>query len=221
MGVWGKFHLECYNKLKNNVITASVVNVLARIVARQFTTTIQSASGQSTQATFYVTEGQYKCILGFQSSTQLGLITLNVNSMAAETETPTVEKILQQHQQLFQGTVNLKGVEITLQIDDIVTPVAQARRRIPHKLKKKVNAKLAEMRENGIIEKVDGVTPGLSPQIAIQKKTGDVRVVRSCVYLIPCSFGVESKYPQLTKFYIKWKVLRFSKKRICLKDTTS
>ena len=32
MGVWGRFHLDCYNKLKNDVITASVVNVLARIV---------------------------------------------------------------------------------------------------------------------------------------------------------------------------------------------
>ena len=61
-------------------------------LAGQFTTTIQSTMGQSTQATFYVTKGQYKCILGFQSSTQLGLITLNVNSMAAEHENPTVEK---------------------------------------------------------------------------------------------------------------------------------
>ena len=28
----GRFHLDCNNKLKNDVITASVVNVLARIV---------------------------------------------------------------------------------------------------------------------------------------------------------------------------------------------
>ena len=34
-GVWGRFRSDCYNKLKNNVITASVVNVLARIVALQ------------------------------------------------------------------------------------------------------------------------------------------------------------------------------------------
>ena len=41
----------------------------------------------------------------------------------------------------------------------------------------KVNKKLAEMRDEGIIEKVVGGTPWLSPLIAIPKKLGDLRLV--------------------------------------------
>ncbi|CAB4043625.1 Hypothetical predicted protein, partial [Paramuricea clavata] len=42
---------------------------------------------------------------------------------------------------------------------------------------KKVNDKLQEMRESGIIERADGATTWLSPLIAIPKKPGDVRLV--------------------------------------------
>ncbi len=44
-------------------------------------------------------------------------------------------------------------------------------------MKSKVNAKIKEMLEEGIIEKAEGATPWLSPLIAIQKKSGDVRLV--------------------------------------------
>ena len=64
-----------------------------------------------------------------------------------------------------------------LEIDPTVTLVAQPSRKIPHIMKSKVNKKLQEMREEGIIEKVEGATPWLSPLIAIPKKNGDVRLV--------------------------------------------
>lgn len=44
-------------------------------------------------------------------------------------------------------------------------------------MKTAVNSKLEEMRKHGIIEKVGGSTPWLSPIIAIPKKGGDVRLV--------------------------------------------
>lgn len=44
-------------------------------------------------------------------------------------------------------------------------------------MKSKVNQKLQELRNEGIIEKVEGATPWLSPLIAIPKKTGDIRLV--------------------------------------------
>ena len=40
-----------------------------------------------------------------------------------------------------------------------------------------VNSKLDEMQKQGIIEKVEGSMPWLSPLIAISKKDGDVRLV--------------------------------------------
>jgi hypothetical protein len=92
-------------------------------------------------------------------------------------ENPVIVKLLNIHEKLFKGTGNLKGVEVKLEIDENVPPVAQWSRRIPHNTKKKVNEKLHEMREDGIIEKIDGATPWLSPLIAIPKKTGDVRLI--------------------------------------------
>ena len=165
-------HHNIFNQIQKNNPSIHLVSTKAKIraygsedpieLAGQFKTTIQSSTGQHTDATFYVTTGQYMCILGYQSSTELGLITLNVNSLTQHGH-PSVEKILHRHHNLFQGTGNLKGVEVTLQIDKSITPVAQAPRRIPHHLKKKVNDKLQEMRESGIIERADGATPWLSP----------------------------------------------------------
>ena len=64
-----------------------------------------------------------------------------------------------------------------LEIDPTIAPVAQPGRKIPHSMKSKVNKKLAEMRDEGIIEKVVGATPWLSPLIAIPKKSGNLRLV--------------------------------------------
>jgi hypothetical protein len=94
-----------------------------------------------------------------------------------EHKDPVIAQLLQKHEHLFKGTGGLKGVEVKLEIDESVPPIAQSSRRIPHNMKQKVNEKLHEMRDNSIIEKVNGATPWLSPLIAIPKKTGDVRLV--------------------------------------------
>jgi len=65
-----------------------------------------------------------------------------------------VHAILTKHSKLSSGTGNLKNTEVKLEINESVTPVAQPSRRIPHRMKAKVNAKLEEMRNEGIIEKV-------------------------------------------------------------------
>ena len=92
-------------------------------------------------------------------------------------EDSQVHAILTKHSKLFSWTGNLKNTQVKLEIDESITPVAQPSRRIPHSIKAKVNAKLEEMRNEGIIEKVQGATPWLSPLIAIPKKNGDVRLV--------------------------------------------
>ena len=145
-------------------------------LAGEFQTVTATETGKSALATFYVTSGNAKCILGCESSTQLGLLTLNVNNVTQHVDTQVTE-ILRKHEALFQGTGNLKGVEVKLEIDETVQPVAQPARRIPHSMTSKVNDKLKEMRDEGIIEKVEGATPWLSPLIAIPKKTGNVRLV--------------------------------------------
>ncbi|CAB4016987.1 Hypothetical predicted protein [Paramuricea clavata] len=154
-----------------------------------------------------------QCILGYESSTALGLITLNINNIMQH-EDPAIVKLLNKHEKLFEGTGNLKSVEVKLEIDETVPPVAQSSRRIPHNMKKKVNEKLHKMREDGIIEKVDGATPWLSPPIAIPKENGDVKLIPNMG--VPNTALIRRRvqiiFPQLTRFYAKWKELKYSQK---------
>ena len=78
---------------------------------------------------------------------------------------------------MFEGMGNIKNTEVKLDIDPSIQPVAQRPYRLPHSIKEKMNKKLEEMRNQGIIEKVEGSTPWLSPLIAIPKKGGHVRLV--------------------------------------------
>ena len=63
-----------------------------------------------------------------------------------------------------------------LHIDNSVTPVAQQARRIPFHLRRQVSEEITKLEEQGIIEKVKGATPWVSPVVAIPKKNGGVRL---------------------------------------------
>ena len=67
----------------------------------------------------------------------------------------------------FKGIGNLKNVWLKLHIDESTQPVVQRPRRVPFHLRKKVELK--ELEQHGIIEKVDGPTPWISPLVAVPK----------------------------------------------------
>ena len=142
----------------------------------QFTAEVQHNSTKTT-STFLVTKENNTCLLSYNTSTGLGLLNININSITIDHSNPRIAQILQQHNKVFQGMGNLKNCEVKLEINPTVTPVTQNSRRLPHSMRKKVNEKLKEMEEQDIIEKVDGVTPWLSPLIPIPKKGGDLRLV--------------------------------------------
>lgn len=68
---------------------------------------------------------------------------------------------------MFNGVGLLKENELKLLVNDSVKPVAQLVRRIPYRLREKVNKKLDQLLELHIIEQVP-------------KSNGEVKV---CVYL--------------------------------------
>ena len=78
-------------------------------LAGEFIATVTSASGTSTTSKFYVTQSKSKCILGYESSSSLGLITLNLNNINPDQRDPDVQKIIDKHAKLFQGTGNQTG----------------------------------------------------------------------------------------------------------------
>jgi len=123
----------------------------------------------------HIVQGNFGCLLSYSSATTLGLIQVNINKVQAQ-QSATHEKLIQEFSHIFDGIGTLKDVEVKLHIDPSVPPVAQPARRIPFHLRKKVEQELAQLEQQGIIEKVEGPTPFVSPLVIVPKKDGDVRL---------------------------------------------
>lgn len=143
---------------------------------RQITAEVRTNLATTTDV-FLVTNDNNTCLLSYNTSATLGLLSINMNSIFIHHSDQRVVQVLEAPRKVFEGTGNLKNCEVKLEIDSNVSPVAQASRRIPHSMRKKVNEKIHEMEEQGIIEKVQGVTPWLTPLIPIPEKNGDLRIV--------------------------------------------
>ena len=62
-----------------------------------------------------------------------------------------------------------------IHLDPNVKPVIQSSRRLPFSLREKVEAKLDQLLEADIIEKVEGAIPWVSKVIVVPKANGDIR----------------------------------------------
>ena len=97
-----------------------------------------------------------------------------VNSVGVEA---MGQDIKDKYKELFSGVGLLKSYELKLNIDDSIKPVAQPVRRIPFAVREKVERKLDELLESGIIKEVpEGPTGWVSPLVVVPKPDGDVRI---------------------------------------------
>ena len=122
----------------------------------------------------HVLQGSHGSLLSYKTATALGI--LNVQVRHVRDHAQVQDKLSAKFPNLFQGIGQLKDVEVKLHIDHTVTPVAQQPRRIPFHVRKKVEAELINLERKGIIERVDGPTPWVSPLVVTPKKNGDVRI---------------------------------------------
>ena len=76
---------------------------------------------------------------------------------------PIPRKILDLLDKFPDGVGLVKGVELKLNIDESVSPIAQVARRLPLALRKVVEEKITELESAGIIERVVGPTQWMSP----------------------------------------------------------
>ncbi|CAB4032489.1 Hypothetical predicted protein, partial [Paramuricea clavata] len=160
-------------------------------------------------ADFYVIKGSRSsgCLLGSTSAVNLGILHIvnqlkskvGTTSKATEVSAGAVHakskqsnpatplkgmlgKLVASYNDIFQGIGKLKGVKVTLHIDETVKPVAQKHRRVPFHLRDKVEAELSRLEEAGIIETVDSATDWISPIVIAPKK--DSNEIRMCVDMV-------------------------------------
>ena len=124
-----------------------------------------------------VKRGRY--LVGYSTTTELGI--LHVGSVpkphAESCNTvgcPFVESLKAKFPDVFSGVGRLKNYQLKLHIDPQVAPVVQKMRRIPFLLKDKVPAKVNELFQNGIIERVERPTTWISPVVVAPKPSGDI-----------------------------------------------
>ena len=140
----------------------------------KFSARVRNVKGEYTNLPFLVTEGNGGNLLGYAGSSKLGLIKL-VNTVKSSVPAsapidPIKEKLKQMFPKLFEKRIGkLKDFELKLNIDKQVKPSKQKLRPIPIYLKDLVEAELKKMVEQGIIEKVNGPTPWISPIVPVRK----------------------------------------------------
>lgn len=92
------------------------------------------------------------------------------------TDSSSPDQIIHEYQDLFQGIGKIKDFQVKLHVDDSVQPVIQLHRRIPFHMRKKVERELDDLQEKGIIERVSGLTPWVSPIVVTPKPKNPERV---------------------------------------------
>ena len=156
-------------------------------VLGQFTSNITSGTAHRTE-TFYVVKGTSVSLLSWRTSTDLEL--LKVVKPIKHHDTPTVEQLVTQYQDLFQGLGKLKDYQVQLHIDEGVTPVAQPHRRVPFHVRKQLEEQLKQDEELGVIERVEGPTPWVSPVVVAPKPKSPGKV-RVCVNMRRANTAVQ------------------------------
>ena len=128
------------------------------------------------EAEFFVMPGTADTLLGRSSSEELGVLKIGVTVNACESRNVTDKKaaLKAKYPQVFTGLEKLKIFQLKLHVDESVTPVAQAMRRIPFSRKQKLVDKLEELEALGVIEKVNGPTSWINPLVVVEKPNGDV-----------------------------------------------
>ena len=117
----------------------------------------------------------------FISATDLGILRVDPMETLGRGVYNTVDdtflgELKAKYPSVFQGIGKLKDYQLKLHVDPSVPPVVQKMRRVPFSVKSKVTAKVNELLEKDIIEKVEGPTVWLSPVVVAPKPSGDIRL---------------------------------------------
>ena len=152
-------------------------------VAGTFTTEIVcGANGETCVDEFTVIKGDGRPLLGKRTAEQPDALRVGPEKeeeVYTVTEQGNDRDIREKYPALFTGVRKLKGHKLKLHINEDVTPVAQSVRRLPFGLRDKVDEKLDELLDMGIIEEVPEATPTtwVSPSVVVPKAGGkDIRV---------------------------------------------
>lgn len=144
-----------------------------------FTATVKSATQQSDEL-FYVVAGSGGSLLGWKTSKRLHLVRVVQPLSTNQPQATAIDRLVSEYDDLFQGLGQLKDFKVKLHVDETVQPVAQPHRRIPFHVRQQLEQELKRDEELGVIERVEGATPWVSPLVVVPKPKSEGQI-RVCV----------------------------------------
>ena len=139
-------------------------------VLGKFSTTLESKTRKFNDR-LYAVEGSGGSLLSWKTSQELNLF----QTVQQVTNLPS-----QEYDDLFHGLGKLKNYQIKLHIDEDIPPVAQPHRRVSFHVRKQLEEQLLHDEELGVIERITGPTPWVSP-IVVAPKPKSPGKIRVCV----------------------------------------
>ena len=129
-------------------------------------------------ARFYIVRGnRMSSLMGLETALKLGVIKIINNIVGKIENLPlNLRNIISKYKSRFEGIGKLKDVEVNLNIDPEVKPVANKHRRVPFHLRKKVEDELDRLMLAGVIETVKEPTGWVSPIVITNKHDGSIRM---------------------------------------------
>lgn len=128
---------------------------------------IDDDNSLKTTTSFYVIEKGQQPLLGKVTAQKLGVLRIGL-----PTKTASVH-LVDRPDKAFP---KMKGIKLSIPVDQNVPPVIQPLRRCPIPLLEKVKSKIDELLEMDIIEKVTKPASWVSPLVPILKENGDLRL---------------------------------------------
>ena len=114
-------------------------------------------------------------LLGYNVASDLGMI-LVTNSIATESNqsegTDNLNEVLEKYEDWFQGIGKLKGIQVDLNVDPDLKPVAQPPRRQSFSVRQKMEEEIKHLIDQDIIEKVNQPTGCLTKTARIASLEG-------------------------------------------------
>ena len=121
--------------------------------------------GSNYHLNFKIIKGTQKPLLSGTTCEKLGLITINkIHSIKTIDDDPIIAKF----SDVFQGLGCLDG-EYHIEVDPSIRPVQHLPRRVPLALKPRLKAKISELEQRGVIQKVEEPTQWISSMVTVVK----------------------------------------------------
>lgn len=168
-------------------------------VLGKFHTTLESET-KKLNAKLYVVEGSGGSLLSWKTSQELRLLQTiqQVKDLPTKPNTKGPANLIEEYDDLFHVLGKLKNYQVKLHIDEDVPPVAQPHRRVPFHVRKQLEEQLRRNEELGVIERIEGPTPWVSP-IVVAPKPNSPGKVRVCVDMRQANKAVKREHIAIPK----------------------